>query len=218
MQAHSAATRLTICGILAPALFVAMSLLVGLLWEGYSAASQTVSELSAIGAPTRQLWNLLGTIYVGLMVAFGWSVWRTVPSNRALRVVGVLVMAQAVFGYFWPPMHQRAVLAAGGGSLTDTLQIAWTIVSGLLFMSIIATGAAARGRRFRIYSIATLVVLLITGGLTGTYASRIEADLPTPWAGAWERINIAAYMLWVAVLATQLMRSLEAGYTLDAKS
>jgi len=59
---------------------------------------------------------------------------------------------------------------------------------------------------------------MITGGLTGTYASRIEADLPTPWAGAWERINIAAYMLWVAVLATQLMRSLEAGYTLDAKS
>jgi hypothetical protein len=42
---------LLVCGILASLLYVVMTLLVGMLWEGYSAASQTISELSAIGAP-----------------------------------------------------------------------------------------------------------------------------------------------------------------------
>ena len=50
------------CGILAAGLYAAMTLVVGALWEGCSAASQTISELSAIGAPTRTLWILLGTL------------------------------------------------------------------------------------------------------------------------------------------------------------
>ena len=72
-----------------------MTLFVGLLWEGYSSTAQTISELSAIGAPTRPLWMLLGTIYGVLMVAFGWIVWKSALPTRALRVVGALLMAQA---------------------------------------------------------------------------------------------------------------------------
>jgi uncharacterized membrane protein len=116
-------------------------------------------------------------------------------------------MTHAVFGYFWPPMHQRAVLAAGGGTLTDTLHIAWTIVTGLLFMLETGFGAAALGKRFRLFTIATMVIALACGALTGTYASRIQADLPTPWVGVWERLSAAAYMLWIAVLAIALMRA-----------
>jgi hypothetical protein len=40
-----------------------MNVIVAMQWEGYSSASQTVSELSAIGAPTRQLWVLLAAFY-----------------------------------------------------------------------------------------------------------------------------------------------------------
>ena len=43
---------LLICGIVAGALYVAMTLFVGLWWEGYSVLSRVPSELSAIGAPT----------------------------------------------------------------------------------------------------------------------------------------------------------------------
>jgi uncharacterized protein DUF998 len=193
------------CGVLAAVLYVAMTLVVGLLWEGYSAGSQTISELSAIGAPTRPLWLRLGFVYTALMIAFGWIVWKSAPPNRALRVVGALVMAQGVFGYFWPPMHTRAVLAGGGATLTDTLHLVWAIVSSLCFMFAIGFGATAFGKRFRVYSVATMVILVACGALTGTYTSRIQADLPTPWAGVWERINVAAYMLWIAVLATVLL-------------
>ena len=50
---------LLVCGILSSLLYAAMNVFVRMLWEGYSYASQTVSELSAIGAPTRRLWFLL---------------------------------------------------------------------------------------------------------------------------------------------------------------
>ncbi len=198
---------LLICGILASVLYVAMTLFVGLLWEGYSVASNVPSELSAIGAPTRTIWILLGTVYGVLMIAFGWIVWASAPPNRALRAVGALLMAHTAFGQFWPPMHQRAVLATGGATLTDTLHLAWAGVTGVFFMLIVGFGAAALGKRFRWYSIATVVIALACGAVTGTYAADIEADLPTPWVGIWERTSIAAFMAWIVVLATTLLRT-----------
>ena len=143
------------CGILASVLYVAMTLFVGLLWEGYSVVSGVPSELAAIGAPTRTLWIWLGAIYAVLMIAFGWMVWKSAPPNRALRIVGALLIAHTVFGQFWPPMHQRAVLAAGGGTLTDTLHLWWAGVTVICFMLMVGFGAAALGKRFRVYSIAT---------------------------------------------------------------
>ena len=41
--------------------------------------------------------------------------------------------------------------------------------------------------------------------MTGTYASRIQADLATPGVGVWERISIATFMGWIAVLATAFL-------------
>src|SRR5262245_24411607 len=194
------------CGILAAVLYVAMTLFVGLSWDGYSVTAQTPSELSAIGAPTRSLWILLGSVYSALMIGFSWIVWKSAPPNRALRVVGALLMTQSVFGFYWPPMHQRAVLAAGGGTLTDDLHLVWAFVTGVLFLSALGFGAAALGKRFRAYSIATCVIVLAAGAWTATYASQVQANIPTPGVGVWERINITAFMLWVAVLAATLLR------------
>jgi Protein of unknown function (DUF998) len=192
------------CGILAGVLYVAMTLFVGMLWDGYSAADQTISELSAIGAPTRPLWMALGMVYSALMIAFGWIVWKSAP-HRGLRIVGALLVTQAVFGVFWPPMHQRAVLAAGGGTLTDTLHIVWTIVTSLFFMSVLGFGATGFGKRFRVYSVATMAIVFACGAWTGTYASGVQANLPTPGVGVWERINTSAFMMWIVVLAAVLL-------------
>jgi hypothetical protein len=42
-----------------------------LLYPGYDAFSQQVSELSAIGAPTRGWWVPVGVAYEILVIAFG---------------------------------------------------------------------------------------------------------------------------------------------------
>ena len=184
--------------MLAGVLYIAMTLLVGTLWDTYSLANQTISELSAIGAPTRPLWVGAGMIYSALMMAFGWTAWKSGP-NRALRIVGALLFTQAVLGLFWPPMHQRAVLAAGDGTMTDTLHIVWTVVTSVFFMGALGVGAAGLGRRFRIYSLATLAVVFACGAWTGTYAPAMQANMPTPWVGVWERVSTNVFMLWVVV-------------------
>jgi hypothetical protein len=51
-----------------------------------------------------------------------------------------------------------------------------------------------------------MAILVAFGVLTGLNGPRIGANLPTPWAGVWERINIGAYLLWVVVLAVGLLR------------
>jgi len=43
--------------------------------------------------------------------------------------------------------------------------------------------------------------------LTFLEAPRLQANLPTPWIGLWERINITVFLLWVGVLATVLWRT-----------
>jgi len=104
-------------------------------------------------------------------------------------------------------MHQRAVLAAGGATLTDTLHIVWTVVTSLFFMSALGFGAGGFGKRFRFYSLATLFVVFACGAWTGTYAPAIQGNLPTPWVGVWERINTNAFMVWITVLAMALWRA-----------
>ena len=207
MSAERWRRSLLTCGILASVLYVAMTLFVGLLWEGYSVVSGVPSELSAIGAPTRLLWIWLGAIYAALMIAFGWMVWKSAPPNRALRIVGALLIADTVVGQFWPPMHQREVLAAGGGTLTDTLHLVWAAITGVFFVFIVGFGAAALGKRFRVYSIATIVIGLVCGAVTATYSSQVQADLPTPGVGVWERISIVSFMAWIVVLAIALLRA-----------
>jgi Protein of unknown function (DUF998) len=205
------ASVLLACGIASSLLYVAMNVFVPMQWEGYSCASRVISELSAIGAPTRPLWVPLGIVYGVLVTAFGWGVWASARGNRPLRVVGGLIIAYGAIGLApWPPMHQREVLAAGGGTLTDTLHIVWSMVAVLFMMLAIGFGAAAFGKRFRLYSMATIVILVAFGVLTGLDSPRISANLPTPWIGVWERINIGVYMLWVVVLAVTALRLTDA--------
>ncbi|MBN2214413.1 MAG: DUF998 domain-containing protein [Bacteroidales bacterium] len=199
---------LLICGILASLLYFTM--MMGIKYQGYNLASQTVSELSAIGAPTRNLWILLGFVYQALMIAFGLGVWISAGRKHMLRIVGgLLLFAYGLLGFVWPfaSMHQREVLAAGGGTFADILHLilgALTVLSGLL---IIGLGAAAFEKRFRLYSIATILVLLVFGFLTGLDGPRIQADLATTYVGIWERINITGFLLWIIVLATLLFQS-----------
>jgi len=197
------------CGVASSVLYALM--IWGIRYEGYSLISQVPSELTAIGAPTQALWARLGWIYTALVAAFGLGVLKSAGRNRAVTWIGGLILAYASLGLLWPlaPMHQREVLAAGEGTLGDTLHQLLAAVTVFFMFLAIGFGAAAFGRRFRLYSIATIVVLLAFGALTFLEAPRLEANLPTPWIGLWERINITVFLLWVAVLSAVLWRRQE---------
>ena len=169
------------CGLASSLLYVAMNVFIPMQWESYDLWSQTISELSAIEAPTRTLWVWIGLVYSVLLTAFGWGVWQSSHARRPLRVLAVVLMVNGLLSFAWPPMHQRPALAAGGGSLTDTMHIVWSVATVALMMLAIVFGSAAFSRGFRLYSFATLAILMSFGLLTGLNAPNVQANLPTPW-------------------------------------
>ncbi len=200
-----------ICGIFSSLLYIAMNIFVPLLYPGYNSAFQTVSELSAIGTPTRTIWVWLGSVYTLFVIVFGLGVWRSATQNRKLRVVGILLVSYGVVSIIWPfaPMHQREALAAGEKSLTDTIHLVLAIVTVIFMLLAMAVGARAFGKRFRLYSITTILMLLLFGALTALDAPKVEANLPTPMSGVWERINIGVYLIWLIVLAVILLKKVK---------
>jgi hypothetical protein len=195
------------CGIVSSLVYVVANVIGARRWRGYSSTSQTVSELSAIGAPSRPVVVPLLSTHGALVIPFGAGVWESAGRKRALRVTGALLVGLGASDLSAPlfPMHRREALARGEGSRTDTMHIVLTGVNSLLILLAIGCGSTAFEKRFRLYSVATILVLVVTGGLTATQASRLEANLPTPWAGLMERISIGGYLLWQVVLATVLM-------------
>jgi uncharacterized protein DUF998 len=205
----SARRMLLACGIAFAILWIGMDIVASTLYNGYSYRDQTVSELSAIDAPTRPFWFALGTVWSLLVIAFAIGVWQSAGPTRALRIVAGLLIAYAVITLAVGPfssMHQRKVLAAGGATLSDTLHLIVTAVGVFTFLLEIGFAATAFGMRFRIYSIATILAMLVFGAITSVYAPEVQANEPTPWVGVYERINAYGYMLWIGVLAVALWR------------
>ena len=204
---------LLISGILSSALYVVMNVVVAAQWPGYSSASQTISELSAIGAPTRQIGIVLGAFYTLLVTVFGWGIVISAGERRPLRVAGWALIVYGALGIAWLffPMHLRETLAAGGGTLSDTMHIVLAMVTVFLMVLAILCAAAALGIRFRVYSVATLAILLCFGLLTTLDAPKVSSNAPTPWLGVWERVNVGVFLLWVVVIAIVLLREAREG-------
>jgi hypothetical protein len=196
------------CGISSSILYVAINLIVANQWRGYSYAPQVVSELSAVGAPTRFLWTILSTPYTFLMIAFGWGVLRAAAKNARLRVVGKLLIAYGGVGLLWPfvPMHLPATLAAGGGTFSDTLHIVLGVITEVLYVLCLIFGAVSLSATFKWYSVVTLVLVLMFGILTFIEAPGLANNVPLRLIGLWERFNIALLLAWISVLSIILLR------------
>jgi hypothetical protein len=200
---------LLFCGVLASLLYIAMNIFIHPLYEGYDWVTQTVSELSAVDAPTRPLWFPLGIAYTLFIAAFGWGVFKSAGQKRSLRIAGILLIINGLIGLTWSPMHQREVLAAGGGTFTDTWHLVMATVTVLLMFFSIGLGAAAFGKGFRFYSIVTILVFVVFGILTFSEAPNVDKNGSTPYIGLWERINIAAFMTWILVFANILLKAVK---------
>lgn len=188
------------CGVLASLVYLGRDLAALLSYPGYDFANQVISELSAIGVPSRGIDITFGRAYGILMLLFSAGMWLSSGKNRALRAAAILLAAAVIYGSFWPPMHMRGAAP----SLTDQLHIVWTAAWLVLTLATMGFAAHALGKRFTYYTLATIAVILGFGALTGLLGARLAANLPTPGIGIYERIDIGAFLLWVAVLAVDL--------------
>ena len=131
------------------------------MWHGYSFASQAISELTAISAPTRQLLAPVYPIYSFLMIAFGLGVFILAGQRRMLRFIGVLQVIIGFVGLAWMPfpIHMRGVEP----TFTDVVHNTFAGVQTLFILSSIGLGTIAFGNRFGYYSIGTLVTIIACG-------------------------------------------------------
>jgi hypothetical protein len=67
--------------------------------------------------------------------------------------------------------------------------------------------AWAFGKRFRVFSLVALGTAFAFGAVASMQAGQLDANEPTPWHGVYERINIGAYLLWMAILAVMIYRT-----------
>ncbi|HJS58293.1 MAG TPA: serine hydrolase, partial [Vicinamibacteria bacterium] len=201
-----AGKALLVCGFLSSLLYAATDVLGGILYDGYSFASQAISELMAAGAPSEAIVDPLFITYDVLALAFGVGVFREgVRRSRALRMTGALLMGYAAIGLAGPTlfeMHRRGIASLAA----DAPHIILTGILVLLMLLAIGFGSFALGTRFRVYSFGTLLVMIVFGSIAAPYAARLAAGQPTPGFGILERINIYSSLLWVAVLGIALLR------------
>jgi len=180
-------------------------------YEGYSFTSQAISELAAIGAPSKPFVDPFFIAYDLVALAFGIGVLREAAGrNRALRIAAAMLIgygaigftAVAVAGPSFFAMHQR-----GAGSLgSDAPHIILTGVLVLLLLLAMGFGSLALGKRFCVYSFATVLIVITFGALTFMFAARLAAGQPTPGMGIIERIDVYSALLWLTVLGIALLR------------
>jgi hypothetical protein len=192
------------CGVLSSALYIAADVYAWSRYPGYSPVSQAFSELLAEGAPTRSfLVALLGAPYNLLVAALGVGVWASLGRKRVSRITGAMLLLYAIFSYLGGTVFQMDVRGTEGTARGDLHPLA-TAVMVLFMLLSMGVGAFLHGMRFRLYSIGTLLTVMVLASLTFLYAPTIATNEPTPWLGLIERVSIYAWMLWVVALAISL--------------
>ena len=196
---------LLFCGILSSVLYATTDLLGGLRYQNYSFSSQAISELMAIGSPVEAFVDPLFLMYGVIALAFGVGVFREGEGQSPLRITGALLIAYAAMGFLGPTLFE---MSQRGIANPDTQGPHMILTSALVTSTLlaIAFSAAALGRSFRIYSIVTLLVVIVFGALAVPYGARLATGKPTPGFGIIERIIVYTSLLWVALLAIALLR------------
>ena len=193
---------LSICGVIAPVLFVFMTILGSAIRPGYSHISDTVSELFAPGAPNKLLLDTLHTIFALLLTLFGLGILQFVRASKQSTLIGIIgaslyiamgfvsVTTATIFpqdAWGSPPtfpgeMHKILSGVIGLLSIFSMLLIGiWFNRAGIL-------------PGFRTYSIITIVVVVISVGF-------YVANLGSPIMGLTERITILIGFQWTFILA-----------------
>ena len=179
--------------------FYALHIIVGAsLYDGYNPVTQAVSDLTAVGAPSRQVASILSALYGCCMLMFFIALYiharKTQPRLFATGALSLLVMqAVSTVGYSVFPLSNpeapNAILDGGHIAVTAVVVIASIIGLVLIALASLKT----QGRKWLAYvSFATLVLMMTGSFLTGA----VPAIL-----GLAERLTIYSLHIYFAVLA-----------------
>lgn len=194
---------LMLCGIAAAVVYTGTVILGGLLRPGYSHISMAISELVADGAPNRSLLSSLFLLYNLLASIFGAGLFLQVNSQPRGRLSGMIgslaLIAVGVAGI----LMELAFPQEPGGTATTFTGTMHFVMAGIaslgtmiavLMLALWFKGIPALRSHVR-YSILSLVVIFVSGGLTAAALANQH-----PLFGLIERITIFTFILWMSVM------------------
>jgi hypothetical protein len=188
-------------GMLAVPVYVLHVLLGGFLWKDYSHLQQPISDLTAIGAPSRTLMLNLTSIYgvMALIFAISFSVFESMKHYKLVFLGGIsfilMELVSISYGFFPQDLPGSEVTFEGTMHLVVTgLIVPFTILSPFL----IGFGfiKELKWKSFGIYSIISGCLILIFGSLCGVFFAN-----KLPYFGLVERINIGVLQVWTFMLS-----------------
>jgi len=199
---------LSVCGTLAPILYVATVALGGAIRPGYSHIAQAVSELIETGAPNKALLDALFIIYNLMVGLFGFRIlfWTSHESRQMNRFAAWTLIVTAFLGLLMPlsfPMDPRGTPATFAG-------IMHLVLAGLTslgtMLAILFMGLWLRKQpdleNYALYSFISLAIVFVSGGIAAASAAQVS-----PFMGLFERITIGAFLQWLFVLALKTLQT-----------
>lgn len=194
-------------GILSPIFFVLVDIIGGMITPDYSRIINAVSELTQAGSENIYLLSSLFVISAVMGIGFGIGIVTEFSYSRSKLIFsgGILIIINGIFsgltGTIFPMDPFNVDITFAG-----TLHIILTALNALMIMLLIPMMGIGFYRErqwesFRLYSIITLLIIVIFGGSTPVLMMNDIGLL-----GLFERIVIYSYLLWFFVLAFKLIR------------
>jgi len=193
-------------GMLAVVFYLFHVLLGGFFWKDYSHLQQPISDLTASGAPNRDILLVLTNIYGVLALIFALS-FTIIESRKQQRLVfwgGISFVLMHIvsisYGFFPQDLPGSETTITGTMHLVVTaLIVPFTILSPFL----IGFGFRKSHERRLLgnFSIVCGALIFVLGGLSGLfYANHL------PYFGLVERLNIGTLQVWTFILSYKVSK------------
>lgn len=202
---------LSLSGAIGVAFYTAHVIIGGFLWDGYSHVRQTISELTATGAPNADFLRVLTAVYGLLLVIFAictYVIFRKKKLSKISILGAFLLIIMEFFsfaGYSLFPLDQA-------GSLADFQNIMHIIVTAVVVICTIASSycigiglmRSSRHRKIGVFIFICAIIITVSGIMTPVImANKLLIS------GLTERINIFSLQTWIFALSVYLFADKE---------
>jgi len=192
----------SLCGLIAPVLFIFTAVLGGALRPGYSHLTDTVSELFSPGSPNKPLLDTLHTCFALFLILFGIGILRYIQESQLDNwmgnlgaylyiLMGILSVGTAAIFPQDPWGSQPTFPGKMHILLSGILSLITILSMGLISAWFNQTGLWPLFWKY------TWVII----GLIFLSAGFFYSNLGTPIMGLTERITILIGFLWTMILA-----------------
>lgn len=196
--------RLGLLGLVSLLSYTAAVIFSPMKYDGYNWMSQAVSDLSAVNAPSRELWNQLSALYVpcGIVSVMAVCVYIHGKLNKALRT-GIYLFAImqwiSAIGYAMFPLTQAGT-PSGFQNMMHLLVTAAVVLLSIASLAMVAMGGFRNQccRSLGFWALAALMLMIIGGAGSGL--------VPDEYFGIPERFSVFSAVGFNAVLGVCLYK------------